>query len=256
MDFVSYEVYNKLPASGTKGPYTVTTLPAGSTIYRTDPEGRRDPSKGVPNFFGDKQSIAHLGRGNPDAMSSYTTSKDLTLYDLSFQNLIAVFEDDTAPEELKDFIGGVYIQGSVMTDEQRAKLVAQGIPAELLEDPDKPIPFIIPASRLPTPEGAPYPNYTNRALAEMICAMGFDGWIAHPGQLIQRNLDTKYYAGDMAKLSADAKAGTIHYAYNAYMPEIVLCDWSAVAERKSGGARSKTGRRARKGTRRGRKGRS
>lgn len=256
MDFVSPDVYLKLPESKTKGPYAVTTLPAGSTIYRADPEGKKAPSKGVPNFFGDKASIAHLGRGNPDAFSSYTTTKDLVLFELSFPNLIAILQDESTDEATLEFLVNAYIGQTVMTQEQWSRLRAQGLGTSKETAPETAHMFVMPAVRLPSETGSAYANYTNRALANIICKLGFDGWIAYPGQLIQRNMDMKYYAGDVAKIQADVRAGTVHFAYNVYMPEIVLCDWSAVANRVSGGVRSKTGRRVRKGTRRGRKGRS
>ena len=257
MDFVAPEVFDKLPKATEKGPYTVLTLPPESILYRADEEGKRDPSKDVPIFFTDKRTLTPYMRGKSEAetVSSYKTTKPIELFELTFPNLLAMLKDPEVHEVIKDFIATVYIGSLKLTDEQWAKLKSQGLNSKLEAPPETPVPFVIPAQRLPGPPDSPYPNYTNRQLAEFLCAMGFAGWIAMPGTVIQRNLNTSYYAGDMAKLSADVQAGTLQYNYNVYQPEIVLCDWTAVATRVSGGRRrAKTGRRARKGTRRGRRG--
>lgn len=225
VDFVGPEVFTKenLPVVNEDG-YDVVSLPSGSTLYRADSGGATTPSEGVPVFFGDKKSIAPYMRGNPDSVSSYTTTSAKKLFVLSYPNLVAMIRDEEMPDNVKDFLTEFYLLHGDVTPEQWEKLATQGFVPAKKEDSFL---FLAPSMRLAPLKEGEYPVYANRVFADIVCQIGFEGWIALPGTMIQRNVDLAYYKGNQQQLAADDRMGAIRHTYNVYAPEIVLCDWKA-----------------------------
>ena len=238
MDFTNPEVFldSSLKQSKRKS-YDIVTLPKDSTVYRSDRGGAKDPSEGVPIFFSDRQSISIYGGAEEENVSSYTTSKPLTLFVLSSANIIRITGDKTVAGNVKTFVSTSYLQRADLTEQQREKLKTQGFPGT---EVPKNVPFVIPAQ--PIAKVGQYLVYTNRLFAETVCKLGFDGWIALPKSLIQRNLDTPFYSQNQAQYQTDLAAGTVRYNYNMYTPEIMLCNWKTMSVRKTGGRRRKMSR--------------
>ncbi len=204
MDFTTPAAYAGLTVQDSNGWQTVV-LPAGSTVYRADPAGKRTPSEGVPNFFSDKESIRPYMRGKSEAetVTSYKTTKDLTLFVMTAANVTAV----AGMDEYADFMNNSYIVE--VEDEDGNQMIA-----------------VEPSTPLKVTKTGKVLEYTNRKFAEIVCKLGFEGWIALPDtDLGQLNIDMDYYreTGELAK------------RVNPYTPEIVLCDWKTATASAAGG---------------------
>jgi len=208
MDFTSPEVYAELEGAVRKEDgFDVVTLPSGSTIYRADATGKKKPYVDVPNFFSDKDSIKPYTGNNPSTISSYTTKKDLKLFVLSYDNIEKLADSD---DSIAEFVDTYY-----MADVK-------------FEDSNDVIPVIIPVNDT-------HGRYTNREFATIVCSTKkYDGWIAFPDSLIQRNLDTKVYKNNPQQYAIDKSNGNVQYTINSYAPEIVICNWEHTMDYKGG----------------------
>jgi hypothetical protein len=119
------------------------------------------------------------------------------LFCLSYKNLVNLMKD------------------SRLTDEDREALhqyvnVEKGLP-----------PYIIPIGFLKKMNMmGEHKLYLNRRILNLVCRLGFDGWIAMPDTLLQRNMDAKHYQA----------TGEIQYRLNPYNPEIAICKWDRFLE--------------------------
>lgn len=196
MDFTTPAVYAGLKVDDSNGWETVV-LPAGSTVYRADPMGKRQPSQGVPNFFSDKESIRPYMRGKSEAetVTNYTTTKPLRLFAMTAGNVNAI----AGMDEYADFMQDSYMVAVI--DEDGNEVLA-----------------VEPATPLKVTKTGKVLEYSNRKFAEIICKLGFQGWVALPNtDLKQLNLDVAHYQS----------TGELVKRVNPYTPEIVLCDWKA-----------------------------
>jgi hypothetical protein len=170
---------------------TTLVLPAGSVIHRHDHAGATAPSEAMPAFFGNIRSTALYSRGNPEALSSYRIKRDVVLMNMNVGNLLTVAQSlDGEDEEVM----GQYLQ--------------QGEDGRW---------FVIPTIPVGRPNAAGHIPYLNRRIADIVCAMGFDGWVVKP-------LNSEKREG-LRQFSL-VRGGLVPYA-----PEILLCRWSEVAER-------------------------
>jgi len=212
MDFVNPGVFDKLKMLNekimkktgvdTKG-FEVVVLPADSTMYRADKTGKTSPSEGVPNFFSDKESIKpYTGKLGDGAISSYKTNKSLALFVLSYDNICRLASSHPYIELL---VTHCYL-GKKKDSEGKDEFLYL-TPTESLE------------------YGNPR-NYVNRKFAEIVCKSGFNGWIAFPNTLKQRNLDPMYNKNNIKLLQEHMSKDEVKYVYKDYAPEIVVCDWS------------------------------
>lgn len=170
---------------------TITTLvlPAGSVIHRHDHKGAVAPSEAMPAFFGNATSTRVYGRGNPEAMSSYKIKRDVVLLHMNFTNLLTVAQTlDGEEEELMSN----YLQ------ERNGQW------------------FVVPTIPVGRPDAAGHIPYLNRKIADIICSMGFDGWVVKPFNKTKREGLLQF---------------SIVHGIVPYSPEILLCKWSDVAER-------------------------
>jgi len=174
------------------GAYTVASIQPDTVIYRGDHRGTKIPSGTVPVFFADKQSATIYTRKDPTKLYSYKIIKELRLFVLSFPSILELMEDER------------------LTAEERAALDGY------LNISDEGVPYIIPVGFLNKENvGGAHPLYLNRRIVNLICRLGYDGWIVFPDALIQRNMDTKYYM----------ETQKVRYVLNPYNPEIVICKW-------------------------------
>lgn len=242
MSFNTPEAFKVQTTEGPKeGPQTQRILKKDSILQRADHAGSTIASTEVPVFLANKESIQVYARGHPNPLSKYTLTRDVHLFEFSFPNLGALIRDPRVSTDVREFIATTYFGITDATPEMWERLRSQGWTGT--GSPSR-MPQIIPAQHI-----APG-VYTNRIFASIICRLGFDGWIAMPNTLIQRNLDVNYYRTRMEELRADIAAGTVRYLYNVQKPEVVLCDWSKSATAATmGGYRKKVRKTHRKKTR-------
>jgi len=175
--------------------YDTFTIKTGTQIFRGDHDSKKLPSTHVPAFFTDVISATIYTRGDPDKLSGYTVIKQPNLFHLSYRNLITLFDEDKRLTELERETLNIYVQ------------VSNSAP-----------PYIIPVFFM-KPENAKgeHKLYLNRRVLNIICRLGYDGWVALPETLLQRNMDTAHFKA----------TGEIRYRLNPYNPEIAICNWDA-----------------------------
>jgi len=221
MDFTEPKVYKTLKPTPDSAGYDIVTLPEKSTIYRADASGKKPPAvpkddEVIPIFFSDKISITPYTGGNPATISSYTTKEKLTLFVLSYKNICKL---GVSHKGIEGFVSTCYL-------------------GEGIDQSKKPFLFLKPTT--PLEPGNPR-KYANRIFAEIVCSKGYDGWIALPGTLEQRNLHPKYM-GNVALFQEHNSKGAIEYVINPYAPEIVVCNWKDTMVYKGGKRRKMTRR--------------
>jgi hypothetical protein len=178
--------------------YDTFTIKLGTQIFRGDHDAKKLPSTEVPAFFTDVISATIYTRGNPDKLSGYTVIKQPTLFHLSYANLITLFDEDKRITEEERSALNIYVQVS-----------------------EKAPPYIIPVFFM-KPENAKTEHklYLNRRILNIICRLGYDGWVALPETLLQRNMDAAHYK----------TTGEVRYKLNHYNPEIAICNWANFLE--------------------------
>jgi DNA polymerase III epsilon subunit-like protein len=187
---------------------TTLILPSGSDLYRHDREGARSPSDQLPAFFGDPITTKPFARNNPAAMSAYKTTRDAVLLNLTLDNLWMVAQSLDGDDE-----------------ELMAQYLHQEADGRYVVIPTLPIGYPGPSGHIP---------YLNRKIADIVCSLGLDGWVAK-----RYNREKREGLRQMSLLTG---------AVTEYPPEIMLCRWTDVAERVPvpvGGNRSRTYRRRR-----------
>jgi len=217
----------------TKGLPTVI-LTKGTSWFRADRTGATVPSADVPAFFTTKELLGpYKGTIGNAAISSYTVDKEAKLFDLTFNSLAALHNH---PE---------------LTDEER----------ELIEEwfkIDNSPPYLFVSSLRAEDVGkrGEYLNYANRRAANLICRLGFDGWIVKPfdpkrrtGVLqisVARVISLIQQLGEEIPLLEAIPLMAKHFPDEVivgYPAEIMLCNWDKFMSRhQQGGSRRKTRR--------------
>jgi len=196
MDFNATAVYSQLKRE-MKDTFEVVVLPPGSVLYRTSARGESsDPTK--PVFLGDHQMVT-MFYGNRGAeartLFSYTTTKPSTLLVMSLPNLKALATGSEA-----EFVYEWYVKPRKTLPPSVFKSI-RGPLGNLGKKPETPI--IIPAHAF----SSAYDDYTNRHLAQTVCAKGFDGWVVFPDSVVEYDSPNYLYGRQAA----------------VYSPEVVIC---------------------------------
>ena len=174
--------------------YLVVTLLEGLQMFRGDHKGKKIPSGKVPVFFADAMSAYIYTRGDSKKLSAYVVKRAPKLFVLSYKNILKLIDEPRLEE-----------------DETAA------LEQFLQVDVDRKIPFIVPVGFLKKEDATgEHPLYLNRRILNIVCRLGYDGWIAMPDTLVQRNMDTKYYQ----------ETGQLRFKLNPYNPEIAICNWA------------------------------
>jgi len=151
--------------------YNTFTIKKGTMIFRGDYEQKKPISKDLPAFFSDIITATIFTRGHWEYLYGFIVIRQPRLFHLSYKNLYKLKNDKSLSEEefkaLDRYLG----------------------------------PFINPIDFL-KPEDAPK-LYLNRRILQIICRLGYDGWLAYPDSLKQSLQGRKSF----------------------YNPEIALCDW-------------------------------
>lgn len=192
--------YNKpsliISQPGRNTTYAIKTLQRGLVLFRGEHTDRREPGREVPAYFSDMVSANIYTRGDPTRLFAFRVKRAPKLIELSYKTLVNLMDDDR------------------LTDEERAVL-------DQYLQIDGDIPYIVPVGffKREDAEGE-HALYLNRRVLNLICRLGYDGWIVLPESVIQRNLDTAYYK----------ETGKLRYRLNPYNPEIALCRWAEFLE--------------------------
>ena len=165
-------------------------------MFRGDHEKKRPiPSGAVPVFFADAASAYIYTRGDGSKLSMFRVTNKPKLFVLSYKNLVKMFDDERLDEEEK-------------------------LSLEAFLKPGSP-PYIIPVDFLKREDAvAEHKLYLNRRILNIVCRLGFDGWIAFPDTLAQRNMDIPYYK----------VTGKMRFRLNPYNSEIAICHWATFLE--------------------------
>ena len=175
--------------------YMVVTLMEGLQMFRGDHVGKKIPSGKVPVFFADAMSAYIYTRGDSKKLSAYVVKTQPKLFVLSYKNILKLIDDETHLEE-----------------EEKAAL------EQFLQvDVDRKIPYIVPVGFLKKEDAlGDHKLYLNRRILNIVCRLGYDGWIAMPDTLVQRNMDARHYK----------ETGELRFKLNPYNPEIAICNWA------------------------------
>ena len=186
-----------IPQPGRNSKYTVMTLMKGLILFRGEHTERREPGREVPAFFADLVSASIYTRGDPDRLFGFRVKKAPKLFLLSYSNLARLLEDDRLTAEELEILNQ-YLQ------------VEEDLP-----------PYIVPISfyKKADAEGE-NKLYLNRRVINLICRLGYDGWVVMPESVIQRNLDARHYK----------ETGQMRYTLNPYNPEVAVCSWNNFLE--------------------------
>ncbi len=211
MDFLTPNIYGMLEKGipmriekmGRVFELPTLIIPVGSTVYRADAGGAKSPSNSVPAFFSNDQSITVYKRGNDRNVSKYRTTRDVRLFLMTIQSLkvLFAFHPDLTPDDKQYMM--IYLQKQ-----------SEGAVLPIYPTGDR---------------------YLNRTIANIVCRLGFDGWIVQP--------------------FVEGKSGMLNYSMLRdnilpYKPEVMICRWTECMERIFDGGKKLT--RRQKGTRRSR----
>lgn len=175
----------------------VIILPINSEIYRADRDGAREPSERVPAFFTNIVTTRGIySHGKNGTISSYIVKKPARLFHMNLNSII----------DLYFYIMDLYDKDEVNKLKYKMLLENYYNPEELVVNPTGYM------------EGDTFPNYLNRRMAQMICHLGFDGWVVKPF-----NPEKKTGLKQWGVLSG----------VNDYPPEIMLCRWKSFMDLKS-----------------------
>jgi hypothetical protein len=178
------------------------SLPVGAELYRADSGGAKEPGADVPAFFTNRGSTRAYRRGAAGTLSSYVVKKEARLFDMNFNSLGKL--------------------GTLLDKDDIKVLIHYYNIKELYVNPSGFTPADLAAYRA---NRSKYPNYLNRRMAEIVCRLGFDGWVVKP-------FDPKRRSG-LIQISHYIDGGALKTREVAYTPEIMLCKWKDIMDLKS-----------------------
>ncbi len=195
-----------LDLADVKSYFPTVTVPVGTVLYRADRAGPKAPSKNMPAFFGNKKSVGVYGAKKEENITRYRTTKPITLLELNMNStyllqkaLIAHMPDGFISEDQMELV-------AVWCD------MDSGV--------------VRPTVPIGPKDASGHIPYLNRFMADLVCKMGFDGWIAFPFSPEKRQ--------GLLQMS-------IIHGVVPYSPEIMMCKWGEFMEPvAAGGKRRRT----------------
>lgn len=164
-------------------PQTLTTfqLPTGATLHRYDEGGAKEPASEMPAFFGNRTRTRVYARAGKNtakanaALSSYTVTTPARLFDLNLNNLAALFNHpDLSEAEQKILRAYIKYPEDDIPEFERSIFPIYARYAKY------PVTHVRPALPIGPKNEKGYQPYLNRKMADLICKLGFDGWVARP----------------------------------------------------------------------------
>ena len=234
----------------------VVYLPVGAKVFRADREGIVEPSTNVPAFFGNKASIAPYSKPFPgkkakplsETLSAFRVKKTPRLFHMSLESLVylgGMIErklDIAESEDEEEFLKyALETLGLYFNFEAGCVIPSLQIKRSKWSKGDK-----------------KFRHYLNRAMAEIVCQLGFDGWIVKPldfdkkqgliqaSLIIPAEISVKTRT-PLPELIKDPDVLSIRGVRVPYAPEVMLCNWKEFMEPASmTGGRRQTRRKHRK----------
>jgi len=163
--------------------YTTATFNIGISIYRGDKyiKKQRIHTETVPVFFSDKKyALVYTPDRDPYYLTKFIFKTQPNLFVLSYENLDLLKKDTR------------------LTSEEHAAL-------NLYYTNNGSTQYIWPVGFLHVEDiKQKHKLYLNRRITNLICRLGFDGWVSKKGTITQKNLNMKYYQSvGMDKLIQD-----------------------------------------------------
>jgi hypothetical protein len=200
----------KLALKGIQSYFPTVHVPVGTIIYRGDKGDVAIPRSNMPAFFGNRKLADRYAAANDKKISKYRITKELTLLEL---NLNSVYNLQKAL---------IAHMPGFLTDDQMELVYIWC---------DMETGAIRPSIPIGPEDASGHIPYLNRFMAELVCRLGFDGWIVFPY--------------DPSKRQGLIQISVIHGRV-AYSPEIMVCRWMDHMEKLvGGGVRYKTFRKTR-----------
>lgn len=212
------------------------TISENILIFRGDRVISAKHNENVPIFLSDVESSLIYTRDNDmDKLSAFKIIKKPKLFLLCNSNLLL----------LKNFINNEDSSLSIIfSDEEKSTINLYYNDSKINENYTGP--HIYPAGFLHKSDALlEYPLYLNRRMIDIICKLGYDGWVSLLGMrnnpkyvndnsmknitLVQKNLDTKHYLKDVNypdELTNDIKKDAVIFTDNEYYPELALKNWT------------------------------
>ncbi len=229
--------------------FPICILPEGSIIHRFDKEGAKDPSKNVPIFFGNLKGVSFYSGKKSDAeinttRSSYRIKRPVRLLHINAESIGKIQQLDITPEEM-EFIRVYFRMGYVANSAGKNVETPLIVPA-------------MPYGTIAEIRSQTFEKTFNRRFAEIVCRLGFDGWVIkglNPDKeegVIQITGGTPQLQSPDGKVVTIDKIGTLSPEQGAearfiaplrgnlspMLPEIVICRWDVFMDRiKGGGSR-------------------
>ena len=216
----SYSALEKIPAAKKfpKGEYTLkleevksyfptVTIPVDTILYRGDKGGARAPKPNMAAFFGNKASVGIYAAKDDKNISKYRVKKAITLLEL----------DMNSAYDLQAVLIAHTPDGFLTEDEMELVYIWRDMETNAIR----------PTIPIGPKDASGHIPYLNRFMANLVCRLGFDGWIAFPY--------------DPAKRQGLIQLSLLH-GLIAYSPEVMVCAWAEHMEHVAAGGRRKTRR--------------
>lgn len=220
------------------GEFIEATININTKIYRGDRVKRKYHHKKDQNiaiFLADMESSLiytrdENGKRNPKLLTTFQVIKNPKLFLLCNSNL----------KLLKEYVNNhESALFTILNDEEKATINLYYNDGQVA---DYNGPYIHPTGKLYDSDFlCENKIYLNRRMINIICKIGYDGWISLPSirinskysndesvkniTLIQKNLDMKYYNHNVQLLSEDIIKDQIKYVHNPYYPELAIRNW-------------------------------
>jgi hypothetical protein len=153
-------------------------IPEGTILYRADPEGSKKSEGKFPEFVGDKKSASEYAWGDiplSEQLSTYKVLKDLRFIDWNYDNILKIKDHPKLTKKERRVFEYYF---NKQTKFKEDKYVS---PLGFLNGS-----FLHGVSKYKTEERF---NYINRLVINIICKLGYTGWIVKPGSLLQYHKD-------------------------------------------------------------------
>lgn len=248
-----YDSFNETKEADSEIP--VIHLPVGAKVFRADREGSTEPSTNVPAFFGNKITIAPYAKPFPgktakpesETHSAFIVKKSPRLFHMTLNTLIQLggmmerkLDIAESEDEEEFFKYALETLGLYFNFEAGCVIPSLPIEPSKWSKGDK-----------------KFRHYLNRAMAEIVCRLGFDGWMVKPFDpekkqgMLQVSIMKLKEISDKTKIPIPIlleHTVALQGASVEYPPEVMLCNWKEFMEpaSMSGGRRSRRTRRQRR----------
>jgi hypothetical protein len=232
------EFWHTLSETGISEGLPVVDLPIGTEFFRADRDGAKSPNSSVPAFFTDKNTVVPYTKPFPGKLnlgettiSAYRVKKSARLLHITLNSVGKIFDHPKITEDDIEVLSQWLLVGKML-------------------------PYLYPSGFTETnlrnyqTGRTTFPMYLNRRVAEIICKLGFDGWIVKPFNPEKRTgifqvsvIKVKQLQTLLGKKQPELLELPIDTLIHLFLedleqqitvpypPEIMLCKWETIMER-------------------------